>query len=82
MTDFEKIVSGQIVEWDKKKAALNRQKHGVEFEDIENRWQVIGEVGEILFVVYTERGAAFRLITARMATPEERRIYYGAQNYL
>ena len=102
MTDFEKIVNGQIVEWDKKKAALNRQKHGVEFEDaalvfadenrierpdykhsdIENRWQVIGEVGEILFVVYTERGAAFRLITARMATPEERRIYYGAQNYL
>ena len=31
MTDFEKIVDGQLVEWDKKKAALNRQKHGVSF---------------------------------------------------
>jgi len=102
MTDFEKIVDWQLVEWDKKKAALNRQKHGVEFEDAalvfadenrierrdnrhsheEERWQVIGEVGEVLFVVYTERGDAFRLITARMATPAERKIYYGAKNYL
>ena len=102
MTDIGKVIEGQLVEWDKKKAAINRQKHGVEFEDAalvfadenrierydaehsteENRWQVIGEVDEVLFVVYTERGEAFRLITARMATPEERRIYYGAQNYL
>lgn len=102
MTDTKKVIDGQQVVWDKKKAALNRQKHGVEFEDAalvfadenrierfdgkhsaeENRWQVIGEVDEVLFVVYTERGATYRLIMARMATPAERRIYYGAQNYL
>ena len=102
MTDFKTVVDGQLVEWDRKKAALNRQKHGVEFEDAalvfadesrierrdnkhsneENRWQLIGEVEEVLFVVYTERGEAFRLIMARMATPAERRIYYGAKNYL
>ncbi len=102
MTDINKIIAGQLVEWDNKKAALNRQKHGVEFEDAalvfadenrierlddrhsqdEDRWQVIGEVGEVLFVVYTERGEAFRLIMARMATPAERRIYYGAKDYL
>ena len=99
---MKKIFNGQLVEWDNRKAALNRQKHGVEFEDAalvfadedrierrddkhsqdEDRWQVIGEVGEVLFVVYTERGEAFRLIMARMATPEERKIYYGAKNYL
>ena len=103
MSDIENTIGGQRVVWDKKKAALNRQKHGVEFEDAalvfadenrieryddehsqdEDRWQVIGEVGEVLFVVYTERGEAFRLITARMATPAERRIYYaGRTNYL
>ena len=102
MTDAKKIIEGQLVEWDKKKAALNRQKHGVEFEDAalvfadenrierrddkhsgeEERWQVIGEVEEVLFVVYTERGDAFRLITARMANEYERRIYDAAKNYL
>ena len=103
MTDVESVAGGQRVVWDRKKAALNLQKHGVEFEDAalvfadenrierfdakhsdnEDRWQVIGEVGEVLFVVYTERGDTFRLITARMATPAERRIYYaGRTNYL
>lgn len=102
MTDIEKIIEGQLVEWDRKKAALNRQKHGVEFEDAalvfadenrierydskhsqdEERWQVIGEVEEVLFVVYTEGGDAFRLIMARMATEQERRIYNGAKDYL
>lgn len=102
MANIEKIIEGQLVEWDNKKAALNRQKHGVEFEDAalvfadenrierldykhsdeEERWQVIGEVGEVLFVVYTERGEAFRLIMARMATPAERSMYNGAKNYL
>jgi uncharacterized DUF497 family protein len=31
----------------------------------------------VLFVVYTERGEKIRIITAREATPEERRFYYG-----
>ncbi|MHC6204113.1 hypothetical protein ACYULU_13090 [Breznakiellaceae bacterium SP9] len=31
----------------------------------------------VLFVVYTERGDDTLLITARVAEPKERRIYYG-----
>ena len=50
--------------------------------DDEDRWQVIGKVNDILFVVYTERFEAVRLITARKATAQERRIYYDrAQGY-
>lgn len=43
----------------------------------EDRWQVIGKVDDILFVVYTERGNLTRLISAREATPTERRRYYA-----
>jgi uncharacterized DUF497 family protein len=43
----------------------------------EERWQTLGKVGNILFVVYTERGKKIRLISARPATREERRSYYG-----
>ena len=43
----------------------------------EDRYVVLGCVQGILYVVYTMRGEAFRLISARMATPTERRIYYG-----
>ena len=48
-----------------------------EHSDYEDRWQVIGMVNEILFVIYTERGENIRLISARKAKPKERRIYYG-----
>ena len=44
---------------------------------LEDRWQVLGKSGDVLFVVYTERGETCRIITAREAEPEERRIYYG-----
>jgi len=43
----------------------------------EIRWQTIGKVGELLFVVYTERGEEMRLITAREAKKHERRSYNG-----
>jgi uncharacterized DUF497 family protein len=43
----------------------------------EDRWQTIGLVNDVLFVVYTERGDKTRIIMARKAEPEERRIYYG-----
>ena len=43
----------------------------------EDRYVVIGCVQGILFVVYTMRGDAARLISARMANSTERRIYYG-----
>ena len=45
--------------------------------DEEDRYQVIGRVGKVLFVIYTERGEAVRLISARYATGKERRVYYG-----
>jgi len=43
----------------------------------EDRYVVLGCVQGILYVVYTMRGEAARLISARMANSTERRIYYG-----
>ena len=43
----------------------------------EDRYVVLGCVQGILYVVYTMRGEYARLISARLATPVERRIYYG-----
>ena len=43
----------------------------------EERYIVIGLVHKVLFVVYTEREDATRIISARKATPAERRVYYG-----
>ena len=43
----------------------------------EERWQTLGKVGAVLFVVYTERGENKRIITARPADKTERRSYYG-----
>jgi len=50
-----------------------------EHSGYEERWKIIGKVKEVLFVIYTERGEAIRLISARKATPYERRIYYDNQ---
>lgn len=43
----------------------------------EDRYIVIGMVNDILCVVYTERGDATRIISARRATARERGLYYG-----
>ena len=43
----------------------------------EDRYVVLGCVQGILYVVYTMREEAVRLISARMATSTERKIYYG-----
>ena len=45
--------------------------------ETEERYYTIGMVGDVLFVVYTERGDAIRLISARYANEKERRAYYG-----
>ena len=103
MSTVESIIGGVLVEWDEKKAAINKQKHGVSFEDAalvftdinrierrdkthsqdEDRRQVVGMVEDVLFVVYTERGEAARIIMAREASPKERREYYdSATSYL
>ena len=42
----------------------------------EDRYNTIGKVHEVLFVVYTERRSLTRIIFARIATPAERRMYY------
>lgn len=43
----------------------------------EERFVTIGEssTGRVIVVVHTERGHALRLISARLATPRERRTY-------
>jgi uncharacterized DUF497 family protein len=46
----------------------------------EERWQTIGRVGKLLFVVYMERGDETRLISARKAEKPERRSYNGYYN--
>ena len=45
----------------------------------EERYVVLGCVQGILYVVYTMRDEYARLISARMATPYERKIYYGEE---
>lgn len=42
----------------------------------EDRYIAIGKVGDVLFVVFTERKDVLRIISARIATEVERRIYY------
>lgn len=46
----------------------------------EDRYIAIGMVGDLLFVVFTERGENIRLISARLATESERRLY-SDQNF-
>ncbi|MBQ7199327.1 MAG: BrnT family toxin [Selenomonadaceae bacterium] len=50
--------------------------------DYEDRVKVIGRVGEILTVIYTERGEKYRLISARQADKSEEEEYYGQYSYL
>lgn len=47
----------------------------------EDRYIALGVVGDVLFVVYTERKEAIRLISARLATDAERRLYYDQDIY-
>ena len=43
----------------------------------EERWQTLGMVKKVLFVVYTERGEKTRIISARVADKTEKRSYHG-----
>jgi uncharacterized DUF497 family protein len=43
----------------------------------EERWQTLGMVNKVLFVVYTERGEKTRIISARPADKAEKRSYHG-----
>jgi hypothetical protein len=84
-------------EWDARKAASNRRKHGIDFADAatvlhdelavtvadeqhgEERFVTVGidALGRLLVVAYAWRGRRVRLISARRATPLERRQYEG-----
>lgn len=62
-------------------AYVFRDENCIEMYDFEHsteedRYIAIGRVGEVLFVVFTERKENIRLISARLATDAERRLYY------
>ena len=50
--------------------------------DDEDRIKVIGKVGQILVVIYTERTDRLRIISARLAKKLEKEKYYGQYSYL
>ena len=60
---------------------LERPDDSEGYETREERWQTLGRVGQLFFVVYTEvtgeEGEATRLISARIATKAEQRSYNG-----
>jgi uncharacterized DUF497 family protein len=56
---------------------LERLDHSEKNTSSEERWQTLGMVGKVLFVVYTERGENKRIISARVAEKHERRSYNG-----
>jgi len=82
-------------EWDARKAAVNRRKHGIDFADavavfederaltVQDEISAVDEArmltlgrdtrGRMLVVAYTWRGDRIRVISARKATPSERR---------
>ena len=43
----------------------------------EERWQTLGIVKKVLFIVYTGRGEKTRIISARTASKAEKRSYHG-----
>ena len=47
----------------------------------EDRYIAIGMVGDLLFVVFTEREDYIRIISARSATRSERRLYKAQEIY-
>ena len=86
----------QII-WDARKAAANKKKHGVSFEEAatvfadalsltgadpdhstgEHRWITFGESmrGRLLAVAHTDEGDIIRVISARVATRYEKKLY-------
>ena len=65
-------------------ALVFNDENRIEFYDsahsvFEDRYSTIDKVDEILFVVYTERKSLTRIISARIATPAERRMYHDRE---
>jgi len=89
------MYNGVRVVYDPFKNRINREKHGIDFSEIElvfvdpmawtaedrahtePRWQTIGMDGRgrVLVVAYTWRAGLIRVISARRASPGERKRY-------
>ena len=54
----------------------SKEYYDFEHSDEEDRYKLYGKVDDVLVVVYTERGIKTRIISARVARPWERRMYY------
>ena len=63
---------------DEKRIERYDAKHSTADED---RWDVLGMVGDVLFVVYTERNENIRIISARKATKAEQEEYFDGYEY-
>ena len=57
-----------------------KEYYDIEHSINEDRYKVYGKVNDVLLVIYTEREKKTRIISARKATPTERRKYYGNGN--
>ncbi|MDO4475340.1 MAG: BrnT family toxin [Lachnospiraceae bacterium] len=68
--DFE---TAKLVFADENRIEIFDYQHSTQCED---RYDTIGLVHEVLFVVYTERQERIRIISARLATAREREVYY------
>lgn len=72
--DFDTAI---LVFNDSQRIEIYDMEHSTE----EDRYNTIGLVNDVLFVVYTERKDNIRLISARLATKTERSIYYDTESY-
>ncbi|MCM1184024.1 MAG: BrnT family toxin [Roseburia sp.] len=63
---------------DENRIEIYDMQHSIE----EDRYNTIGMVEDVLFVVYTERTDKIRLISARLATEKERSLYYDNSNII
>ena len=63
---------------DEKRIEIYDAEHSTLTED---RWNAIGMVGRVLFVVYTKRADKIRIISARKATKVEEKKYYDGYEF-
>lgn len=80
-------------EFDPKKSAANKAKHGMDFEHVQTLWtgrtvvfalvsageprfMTLGKIdGKIWAAVWTPRDESLRIISARLASGKERKLY-------
>ena len=55
------------------------ERYDTEHSIDEDRYQVIGLVYDVLFVVYADKNERIRLISARLAEDDEKEVYYASR---